>query len=952
MLTAGMLLLILLMTATVGLLSTLQDRRDLEKRLVTREAETLASHEAHLRNQLAGLADYLEFQRARSEERARQIVREQVDIVFRMAEAIYEREHGRLSDAHIRQLIIEAIRPLRFLDGRGYYFIDTTDGHCVLLPIAPQLEGSSLWDNRDDTGHYVMRGLAEAANNPAGAGFSRYRWYSPDNPRQMQEKIAYVRRFEPFDWIIGAGEYLYQIEADLQAEALKRVGAISFHPDGVIGVTTADGRILVEPNLLAQPSARHAGLPEQPSVPWTAAAREVIQRNGGGRLQFSLPGPDGRAQRRLGYAVEHAGWQWYLVASVGLDGLDAALEHERDEVRNTARHRLEFTLLLLAVASTVAVIVSLAFSSWIGRRFASYRGEIAQRNAALEAKNRELQLAARVFECGNEAMMVLDADHRFITVNSACAQLAGLDAAALRGRPAAQLLNDHDGAGWERIARELAEQGAWSGEVTVQREDGPTLPAQLSVSAVLNSAGGATHYVGALTDMSAHKQTEALLRHMAEYDALTDLPNRSLLHDRARAAIQGAARADRLAALLFIDLDRFKNVNDSLGHSVGDALLRQAAKRLASLLHGGDTIARPGGDEFVMLLAEITDRAVAANRAAQIIDAFSTPFRVEHYELSVTPSIGIAIAPDDGVDADTLLRNADAAMYHAKESGRNTYRFFTDEMSLRVRERLELENLLRQAMSRDEFEVFYQPQFGLSDHRILGCEALVRWRHPERGLIAPERFIPLAEDTGLIVAIGRRVLETACHTAQGWRAAGLGDIPVAVNASPVQIHHGNFAETVAEVLAETGLPARLLEIELTESTLMADAAPVAATLAALQDMGVRLAIDDFGTGYSSLAYLKRFQLDKLKIDRSFISDLPGDPDDANITVAIIGIARSLGMSVIAEGVETAAQERFLVDQGCAEGQGYLFSPPVPVESMTALLANARDAATGPADRER
>ncbi|QDF96568.1 hypothetical protein CJ010_08505 [Azoarcus sp. DD4] len=932
-----MLLLVLLMTGTVALLSALQDSRDLELRLAAREAETLATYETHLRNQLVGLADYLEFQRARSEERARAIVREQVDLVFEMATAIYEREHGRLPEERIRTLIIEAIRPMRFLDGRGYYFIDTLDGRCVLLPISPEREGSSLWDNRDDSGHYIMRGLIDAARNPQGAGFSRYRWYRPDNTETMAEKIAYVRRFEPFDWIIGAGEYIYKIEADLQREALKRIESQRFQPDGVIGVATPDGHILVEPHLSMQPLPQHARLEQTPEPHWTQAAREIIAQHGGGRLQFTMKTADGRSERRLAYAVEHAGWGWHLVASIGLAELDAALERERADLHRNAAHRLRLTLALLALASLVTVLFGLALSGWLTRRFAIYRTAIAERNATLEENNRELQLASRVFECGNEAMMVLDASHRYLAVNSAFTQMVAVDGKALEGRPVAELFGTHDGSGWPDIERELASVGAWSGEVCVRRTDRTELAAQLSISAVTSPAGKATHFVGALTDMTGHKQTEALLRHMAEYDALTDLPNRVLLRDRARLAIQSAAQSGRLAAMLFIDLDRFKNVNDSLGHSVGDALLRLVAQRLSGLVSPSDTISRPGGDEFVVLLTDLASREDIAAQAARIIAAFASAFRVDHYELSVTPSVGIAVWPHDGVDADTLLRNADAAMYHAKESGRNTYRFFTSEMSLQVRERLDLENLLRQALMRDEFEVHYQPQFSLADQRILGCEALIRWRHPERGLVPPDRFIPLAEDTGLIVAIGRWVLAAACTQARLWQDAGLGDIPVAVNASPVQIHHGNFAETVAEVLTESGLPARLLEIELTESTLMADAAPVAATLTALQNAGVRLAIDDFGTGYSSLAYLKRFKLDKLKIDRSFINDLPGDVDDANITVAIIGIARSLGMGVIAEGVETPEQQQFLLERGCGEGQGYLFSRPLTAEAMTALL---------------
>ncbi|NMG34544.1 EAL domain-containing protein [Azoarcus sp. TTM-91] len=934
LLTAGMLCLVVAMAGTIGILSILHDSRELETRLASQEEETLAAHEAHLRDELAALANYLEFQRASREEKAKTALREHVDQVTDMVERLYAREKDRLPPDRLRALIVEALRPMRFLHGRGYYFIDDLQGNCVLLPTDPAREGSSLWNNRDDTGRYIMRGLVDATKNPEGRGYSRYRWYRPDRPNEMADKLAYVRRFEPLGWVIGAGEYLHEVEADLQREALARIAALRFHPDGVVGVLTLAGDVLLEPRLPTEQSGlRPAAL--GPAADWTKQALDIA-RHGGGKLELVQSTAHG-SQRRLAYVSQHEPWGWYLVASIGLNELDGILERERVALQQSAHQRLRLALIALGLCTATTLLLGVLLSRWLSGRFAMYHNELALSSAALRESNRQLQLSSRVFESGNEAMMVLDERFRFLSVNPAFLRLTGNQPElAGPGTCAADLISVGD-QGLAPVQRALAQAGAWNGEATLRLGMQSKLPVQLSINAVANEEGQIAHYVGALADISARKEAEARLRRLAEFDPLTELPNRALLRQRMDEAIEAARQDGTPAALLFIDLDRFKNVNDSLGHGVGDALLQQVAARLRTLAGDGDTVGRSGGDEFILVLRHTGAATEIASHAERIVRQFAAPFLIGRYELSVTPSIGIAVWPQDGEDAETLLRNADAAMYHAKSAGRNTYKFFTAEMNLQVRERLELENLLRQAEARQELSVHYQPQVDLASGRLIGCEALLRWHAGERGNIPPGRFIPVAEDTGLIVPIGRWILKTACAQAQAWRQAGLGDLQVAVNASAIQLHHGDFVETVATVLAETGLPAELLEIELTESTLMTDADSAAATLRALKVLGVGLAIDDFGTGYSSLAYLKRFQLDRLKIDRSFINDLPADKDDANITRTIVGIARNLGLSVLAEGVETPAQQQFLLEHGCDEGQGYLFSRPLPAGDMEALL---------------
>ena len=449
---------------------------------------------------------------------------------------------------------------------------------------------------------------------------------------------------------------------------------------------------------------------------------------------------------------------------------------------------------------------------------------------------------------------------------------------------------------------------------------------------------GAFHgYRGTGRDITEQKQVEEKIRHMAHHDALTQLPNRVLLHDRIGQAIAQAQRNDEVLALLFIDLDRFKTVNDSLGHPVGDRLLQAVADRLVACTRGSDTIARIGGDEFVVLLGDL-DRPEAARRVAQkVLDSLSEPVAIDGHELKVTPSIGICAYPHDGEDVETLMRNADTAMYHAKQMGRNNYQFFTQAMTDAARQRLLLENDLRYAVERGEFVLHYQPQLDLKTGGIVGFEALVRWRHPQRGMVPPSEFIPAAEETGLIGPIGEWVLREACSQARVWHKAGAPQLQVAVNCSAQQFQREGFVETVGRILRDTGMPALRLELEITESVIIQHSDEVNARFQALGDMGVRISIDDFGTGYSSLSYLKRLAIHQLKIDQSFVRDISSDPDDAAIVSAIIAIAHSLDLDVVAEGVETSEQLAYLRSLGCDAAQGYLFSKPLAAEEFGRML---------------
>jgi len=449
----------------------------------------------------------------------------------------------------------------------------------------------------------------------------------------------------------------------------------------------------------------------------------------------------------------------------------------------------------------------------------------------------------------------------------------------------------------------------------------------LLLTAYLVAAGYLALILAAYHFYRKRRIAERRIRHLAHYDTLTELPNRALLAERTAAAIEGARRGGRAVALLFLDLDRFKQVNDSLGHVVGDELLRGCARRLVETLGAAGVVGRQGGDEFVLLLPDLADAEAAAGAARKVVEAMRQPFALGTRELLVSCSAGVALCPQNGEDFDTLLRNADTAMYAAKEAGRDCFRFHAAEMTRRVKERLELEGDLHRALQAGELAVALQPQVTLADGALCGMEALVRWSHPRRGAIGPAQFIPVAEDCGLIAALGEWMLREACALRARWGEA-LGDAAVAVNVSALQFRAPGFLASVQRALDDAGLAPRLLELELTESVIMAGFDQVKGLLGDLDRMGLKLSIDDFGTGYSSLSYLKRLPLDKLKIDRSFVIELPADPESRAIAAAVVGLARGLDMRVIAEGVETPAQAEFLRSAGCDEAQGFLYSKPL------------------------
>ncbi|MDD0844778.1 EAL domain-containing protein [Pseudomonas sp. Gutcm_11s] len=550
----------------------------------------------------------------------------------------------------------------------------------------------------------------------------------------------------------------------------------------------------------------------------------------------------------------------------------------------------------------------------------------------------EQRLAATVFEASGEGIVILDADYLLLSVNQAFSDVTGYRKEEVLGRSVATLISSRDTRRqYQLIRQELAQHGSWRGELVETRKNGELYPQWLQLNVVRDGRGRVNHIVGFFSDLSQRRQTEERLRYLSHYDELTGLANRSLFRERLHEVCERARQEGSRLALLHVDLDRFKLLNDSLGHEVADQLLRQMSRRINQSVPEAHTVARLAGDEFALLLDDYGSLSSLARTASRLLSKLRTPMMVGGHELVVSASVGISLLPDNARELSALISQAGMAMQHAKHLGGNTFQFYTDNLQACTLERLQLETQLRKGIEDGQLEVFYQPKLCLADDSLNAAEALVRWRHPELGLVAPGEFIPLAEETGLIAPIGEFVLRQACLQAREWQRQGLADLRVSVNLSVHQLRQGNLVALVRQVLDETGLPPRLLELELTESQLLDNVENVIATFQQLRDLGVKLAIDDFGTGYSSLSYLKRFPVDYVKIDQTFVRDLSTNGEDAAITRAIIAMAHGLELKVVAEGVETQAQMDFLKAQRCDEIQGYLISPPVPAERFAELL---------------
>ncbi len=560
----------------------------------------------------------------------------------------------------------------------------------------------------------------------------------------------------------------------------------------------------------------------------------------------------------------------------------------------------------------------------------SYAIDLKKHIEELNSAHKQLDLAAKVFESTNEGIMVTDAESVIQSVNPAFTTITGYSIEEAAGnKPKMLKSGQQDQKFYEEMWKKLLNDGNWKGEIWNRRKNGEIYPQWLTINTIKDENDNTTHYVAVFSDITKIKRSEQRLNYLAYHDSLTGLANRLLFHDRLQQAIWQAKRNEDILAVLYLDLDRFKIINDTLGHSIGDRVLRQVAERLKKCVRESDTVSRWGGDEFTIIMQNIKLVQDVGKIAKAILGSLSQAFRHEGYELYIRASLGISMYPNDGDEVDDILKKADTAMYQAKLHGKNNYKFFSQSMNVASVERLTLETSLRRAIENEEFQLNFQPKVSLSNGKIVGMEALLYWQDPKQDIIiSPGQFIPLAEETGLILPIGEWVIRKACLQNKQWQDEGLCSIPIAVNLSTRQFQQKNLLDVIDQALNDTKLEPRYLELEITESILMDDVEEAIFILKEFKNRGIKISIDDFGTGYSSLNYLKRFPIDKLKIDQSFVRDITVDPDDASITKAVIALGHNMHLEVIAEGVETKDQLIFLYEHQCNEAQGYYFSRPI------------------------
>ena len=622
--------------------------------------------------------------------------------------------------------------------------------------------------------------------------------------------------------------------------------------------------------------------------------------------------------------------QFYLVLGMASDDYLAGWQEEK--------YKALIVVLLF-------ILTSLMVSYLIQRAWRNQSAAVRALEQAYRTLDAEKQLNQTIIRSSPFAIYTRDRRGIVTAWNPAAEKLFGWRAEQILGKPLLTVPHDKARETNELRDRVLRGESIIDLEVQRQKQDGTLFDLSTTLAPLRDASGTVTGYLAIAADITARKAAEQQVEFLAYRDVLTGLPNRLLLQDRFGQAVAHAERSHSKVALVFLDLDNFKTINDSLGHAVGDALLREIARRLGECVRETDTISRQGGDEFLLVLSDLTGTEAIPPVLLKIRERLQSPFTVDGHELTTSASIGVALYPDDGRDFETLLKKADTAMYRAKDAGRNHYRFFDEQMNVEAVEHLHLKSGLRRALAQGEFELYYQPQFELASGRVVGVEALLRWRHPDDGLIPPARFIPVAEDSGLIVPIGDWVIQEACRQAMAWRAAGLPPLIMAVNLSAVQFRRGEVQQTIAQALQTTGFDPHLLELELTESVLIGDTETVLSSVRQLKQLGVKLSVDDFGTGYSSLSYLKRFDVDKLKIDQSFIRDLASDPDDAAIVRAIVQMAGSLNLRTIAEGVEDAATLALLREFSCDEAQGYHFAQPMTAQAFVNFMTQRVGAST-------
>lgn len=873
--------------------------------------------------------------------RLRAIAEKNIDVLTSLENDVHEGRRTREDAMDLGKQILLS----QTIGKTGYIYCIRPDATVVVHPAVGMV-------GRNISSEWLAKTQAEQR-----VGYLEYDWANPGEVKE-RKKALYMMYFAPWDWIVSVSTYREEFRSLVDIDDFRdSIESYVVGDSGYAFIIDTKGEVIHHPwlggNVLDGLDATGQSL-----------FREMVEKREGKRYYSWRDPYKNEVRQKLMFFRYIPELEWVVASASYLDEVHAPLVKLRYIL--LAMGLLSFALILpiayyiggrlarpvtklaasmskagMGDSSVRAPVEGEGELAELATHFNEYMDRLDEYRAGLESEiderikaEEQLQLFAMVFENALEGISITDNHANIIAINPAFTTITGYTESEVIGKNPRVLKSDrHDSEFYRDMWLSLKETGAWHGEIWNRRKTGESYPEILSISSIRNAKGEVVNYVAVFHDISDMKLKDEQIEHQAYHDALTGLPNRTLAQDRLGVAIAHARREDTRIVVLSLDMDNFKKINDSLGHSQGDRLIQEVGKRLLERFRDADTVARLGGDEFLILLEHVDDERKAVELAERALGAFVDPFYVEGRELTVTTSVGVTMYPDDGTDAGTLMKNADMAMFQSKATGKDSYFLFTREMNDRITKRLEMENDMRRALIDGEFTAYFQPKVHIDTGAVVSMEALVRWHKADGTVVSPMDFIPLAEETGLIVPLGEFVLETACKALQVFDGIGYPNMKIAVNLSPVQFGQENLVEMIMENLERNGVPTDRLELEITESTLIMDMEASVAKLHELVELGLSIAIDDFGTGHSSLYYLKKLPIDVLKIDRSFIRDLPEDESDAQIVKTIVLMAHSLGISTVAEGVETIEQLEMMKSFECDLVQGYYYSRPLPLEDV-------------------
>ena len=934
------------------------------------QIEYLDSKKKMLQNEVARFVDYINIKRVQAYAQTQDMVKLRVKEAHKLANDLYIKYKDIKTDEQIQEIIIEALRTLRYENGKGYYFITRLDGVEMLFSDKPQMEGKNMLPLQNSEGRYIVKGMIDVVKS-SNEGFYEYAWSKPEEVREDFKKITFLKLFEPYGWIIGTGLYLDDLEVKAKVEIANDENRLQFDKDNnnYIFIGEWSGLSLTYPS-------KNKNMYHVTDKNGKLIVQELIEtaQNGGGFVEYVMPPLRGeRNINKLSYVVGIPDWHWYVGAGIFLEDVDHEIAKLEKEIKQELQKTIFSIVLLVLSFSIVLVFFYLYLSRKIKRDFRTFTeffdslsnkdeiidlqsikfrefDELARHaNTMLQAKlaiNKNLAQYKKIVSNSDDLLALIDTNYVYLAISEGYLQFFNKPKEEILGHSMPELFGEQY---FEENLKKSSDRvlggESFENEYWVKSADGMRY-LHTKYFPYINEVGdgGVEAYVVSARDITEKKAnedrliaSEKELEFLAHNDALTGLPNRIFLNDRISHAIKNSVRHNSLLAICFIDLDNFKKINDSFGHSYGDDILQQVAIRVQEVIRSSDTLSRIGGDEFILLIENIKSNVEISAIIGKIQNVFVLPFICKEQKFFLSASIGISVYPDHGLESETLIKNADAAMYKAKDLGKNTYAFYTIDMTIASYERIGMENALREAIKEKQFLVYYQPQINLQTGKVIGAEALIRWNHPSEGILAPGRFIGFAEETRLIIDIGSFILRQAAIDLVGLQKEGMGDFKVSVNISGVQIEYSDFLLTLKNIIAETQINPSSLEMEVTESFIMNDPQRWIELLQSMKRLGVSIAIDDFGTGHSSLSYLRKLPINKLKVDMSFVKDIPEQEDACAIVNSIINLARNMKMSTLAEGIETKEQETYLATHECEEGQGYLYAKPMNLKDFKQWL---------------